>query len=375
MTQLKEMQNPTLAIIKNKKDSPDYVRLSLAAAMTLGYAPGKFYRDAKLYCINLLMLYGDGCKARCSYCGLSRARPGEYETKSFIRVDWPSFALSDVIDRITKIEDEVERICVSMITHPNAPKDLIAVIKKIREKTNIPISALVTPTLIKEEEMRQIKEAGVDILGIAVDCATEGLFDIHRGKHIQGPHKWKRYWDAIDEAVKIFGGGKVSTHLIVGLGETEKEIIAAIQRSHDLGAMTHLFSFFAEEDSPLAKHSQPPLGQYRRVQIARYLIDNEMARFENMKFNSKGQLISFGVSEDALNKVITEGEAFMTSGCPAKDGTLACNRPFANETPGQAASGEWRNYPFKPTSEDIEIVKKQVWDYSETYVAKSIFSE
>jgi biotin synthase-related radical SAM superfamily protein len=29
--------------------------MSLAAAMTLGYKPGLFYRDVRLYCINLLL--------------------------------------------------------------------------------------------------------------------------------------------------------------------------------------------------------------------------------------------------------------------------------------------------------------------------------
>ncbi len=37
------------------RESPSYVRTSLAAAMTMSQIPGKFYRDAKLYCINILL--------------------------------------------------------------------------------------------------------------------------------------------------------------------------------------------------------------------------------------------------------------------------------------------------------------------------------
>jgi biotin synthase len=65
--------------------------MSLAAAMTLGYKPGLFYRDARLYCINLLLTYPEGCGARCAYCGLSAERPKTDEGKSFIRVQWPTF--------------------------------------------------------------------------------------------------------------------------------------------------------------------------------------------------------------------------------------------------------------------------------------------
>jgi biotin synthase-related radical SAM superfamily protein len=33
------------------QESPEYVRISLAAAMTLGLVKGEFYRGAKLYCL------------------------------------------------------------------------------------------------------------------------------------------------------------------------------------------------------------------------------------------------------------------------------------------------------------------------------------
>ena len=70
--------------------SPDDMRISLAAAMTLGYEPGVFFRGARLHCVNLLLTYPEGCRARCAYCGLSAERPGAGRGKSFIRVQWPS---------------------------------------------------------------------------------------------------------------------------------------------------------------------------------------------------------------------------------------------------------------------------------------------
>ena len=46
----------------------------------------------------------------------------------------------------------------------------------------------------------------------------------------------------------------------------------------------------------------------------------------------------------------------MTSGCPGRDGKVACNRPYGNERP----SGPIRNFPFKPEPEDIEEIKNQL---------------
>ncbi len=99
------------------QESPEYVRLSLAAAMTLRLASGRFYRNARLYCVNLLLTYSNGCVGRCSYCGLSGERKGEYEDKTFIRVSWPIHRLTTVRERLNKYAPWVERVCISMITN------------------------------------------------------------------------------------------------------------------------------------------------------------------------------------------------------------------------------------------------------------------
>jgi len=75
-----------------------------------------------------------------------------------------------------------------------------------------------------------------------------------------------------------------------------------------------------------------------------------------------------GVDEATLNEVIDSGLPFMTSGCPSKNRENACNRPFSNCTPYQAMIGELRNYPFKPTAEDVAIIRRQLADYSDVPV-------
>ena len=78
---------------KRANESPQFLRMSLVAAMTLGFKPGLFYRNAKPYCINVLLTYRAGCAAKCGYCGLSNKRPGDYSEKSFVRMTWPTYPL------------------------------------------------------------------------------------------------------------------------------------------------------------------------------------------------------------------------------------------------------------------------------------------
>ncbi len=335
------------------QESPEWIRVSCAAAMTLGFESGMFYRNAKLTCINLLMQYRDGCKGNCLYCGQAREIPGGSECKNLIRVEWPSYRQDEVIERIRSIQHKVERVCISMITHPRAPTDILALIEKIHKHVDLPISALITPTLMTKKHMEQIKRAGAERIGIAIDAATPELFYKLRGKGAGGPHMWDRYVTGLKEAVEIMGEGNVGCHLIVGLGETEKEMAATIQMVHDMGARTHLFSFFPEEGSKLENRPQPPIGQYRRVQLARYLIDNKISRFENMQFNDHDQLVYFGIDKKMLSEIIESGKPFETSGCPG------CNRPYANERPGQPI----RNFPFPPNKLDIKGIKRQLWKY------------
>ncbi len=337
----------------SEQESPEYVQTSLAASLTLGLQQGLFHRNAKLTGLNLLLHYRDGCQGRCHFCGLSRSRAEGPRAKTFIRVDWPLYPLNEIIER-TKGKEQIQRVCISMITHPKALDDTLHVTRRFREETDLPISILITPTLIRHaESLQAMKDAGTDRVGIAIDAATPALFDQLRGRGVAGPHRWNHYWATVQRAVEVFGRFYVGIHLIVGLGETEREMVETIQRGQDMGALTHLFSFFPEKGSPMERHTPPAIDQYRRIQLTRWIINQGLGSANQMRFDSAGKLIDFGIDIQAL---IQQGEPFMTSGCPGRDGRVACNRPYGNERP----SGPIRNFPFAPEPSDIEEVRKQM---------------
>ncbi len=338
--------------------SPETVRLSTAAAVTLGFQRGKFYRNAKLGCINLLMEYDQGCRANCLYCGQASGVAEGPECKSLIRVAWPSYPLREVIAatrRAAERDPFIQRVCVSALTTPEAPKDLVQIIQAVREGTGLRVSTLITPTVFTSADMARIRAAGAENITVAVDAATHELFDALRGSGAGGAHLWARYMDGIADAVAVMGNGAraVGVHLIIGLGESEKEAARFIQACYDCGARVHLFSFYPEKKAALQRRSQPPLSQYRRIQLARHLIDSGLSRYEQMRFEN-GRLADFGLPWGEVLAVLRQGTPFMTTGC------TGCNRPYANETPTQALEGKLRNYPFAPHAQDIEMIEAQV---------------
>ena len=187
--------------------------------------------------LNLLLHYEEGCSGRCHFCGLSRSRQKSPKGNTFIRVDWPLYSLEEIVAR-SKTKDQIHRVCISMITHPKALEDTLYVIREFKRETTLFISVLITPTLIREKSaLEAMKAAGADRVGIAIDAATPELFDQLRGKGVGGPHRWDHYWDVVKMSVDVFGKYYVGIHLIVGLGETEKEMVEAIQIGQDLGAL------------------------------------------------------------------------------------------------------------------------------------------
>jgi len=325
--------------------------------MTLGFTKGWFYRNARLGCINLLLTYSGGCRANCSFCGLA----GEKNStgKNFIRVPWKTFPTEEIIEAIKTAPDYVGRVCISMITHPRCRDDVLRICRRVTKETGKAVSLLISPSLIHRDDLQAMKDAGADRIGVAVDGATREIFERLRGKPVHGPHQWNRYWRIYEESIRVFGEGMAGVHLICGLGETEREMTEALSRVRIMGGFTHLFSFFPERGSVMEFHSSPPIGSYRRIQLTRWLIDNDRTRFELMEFDPEGRVRGFGLSESDLSQIIRSGAPFETSGCPGPDGRVACNRPYGNEKPGEAI----RNFPFPPEQEDLKRILEELNQY------------
>jgi biotin synthase len=339
--------------------SPGFVQLSTAAAITLGLTPGMMYRNACTHCLNLLLTYPEGCRANCSYCGLARHREEarDYADRNFIRVDWPTVAYEEIIDKVNAGDDKAcfERMCISMITHPDANRDTLLLLEEwVRHVPHIPVSILSNPTSMDRNLLVQMREKGAEIFTVALDAATPGIFNQTRGKAVESPHRWKHYWQVIEWAEDIFGAERFGVHLICGMGETEKELLEIVQTIVDRGGHSHLFAFFPEQGSLMEDWDAVPHEQWRRVQLARFLIDYRGVKISQMRFNSGGQLVSFGLPGSELSEIIDSGKPFQTSGCPGKSDPeiSACNRPFGDSSPSDI-----RSYPFCLDDSDLVAVK------------------
>jgi biotin synthase len=344
--------------------SPEYVQLSTAAAITLGIMGGRMHRCGCTRCLNLLLTYPEGCRANCAYCGLARHREADrdYADRNFIRVDWPAVPMAEIVDIVAQDPDNspFHRMCISMITHPRSEQDTFDVLQQWTKRIDpdaIPVSILSNPTTMTRDDVQKTKDLGADIFTVALDAATPEVFDRTRGKGVQSPHKWSKYWEIMLDAREIFGREKFGAHIIVGMGETEFDVLKLVQELVDLGGHSHLFCFFPEQGSLMDHLPATPREQWRRVQLARYLIDYRGVRIDHMAFDEEGRVVDYGLPENELATLIDEGIAFRTSGCPGKfqEDISACDRPYGDSPPSDIAS-----YPFQPEKKDIKRIRKQL---------------
>ncbi len=340
----------------NGGQSPEFVKISSATAISLGLAKGWMYKGAVNRCVNMLVHYKEGCSANCAYCGLAKRRPGTYSDKSFIHVAWPVLPTDEVVKAIRTAPPYVRRSCISMITNGKCPEHTVEIAKILLLGTCLPVSVLLSPTVMDVGHLVEMRRIGVDKVGIALDLATEDLFEKYRGKSVGGPHKWERYWEFLLKTVEIFGRKNVGAHLMVGMGETEEDMVRLMARLWKEGVVSHLFSFFAEEGSALGNRPQPPWPVYLRIQLARYLIEEELADVSTIRFDEMGRVFDLGIPLPSIENVVSSGVPFMTTGCTGGDGRVACNRPFGNCLPGER---QW-NYPYPPDADELEFIRNDI---------------
>ena len=325
-----------------------FVRVSIGTAISLGLIDGWTVVNPRT--VYLLTYYDGKCLSNCSFCSLARNSKSREDMLS--RVIWPKFELEKVINEIYEVEKKkkINRVCIQAMNQKNSFNDILDIIRKIKLRSSLPISLSIQPII--RDQMESLVGI-IDRISIPIDAASEELFNNVKGRLANGPYEWHKQISSLLNAIEFFGKGNVTTHLIVGLGETDFEILKMIQWSVDNDIIPSLFAFTPIKGTELEDLDPPPLPRYRTIQIGKNLLEKKITRIDFLNFDSKGRLCDFKTSKDLLSKIISDPSSFMTSGCPS------CDRPYFNEK----VTGPIYNYPYSPSNKEMFSIKKQIQQY------------
>ncbi len=321
--------------ILERRPCVDNVRVAFGTGVVLGLWRGQL--TTPLTTAHLLTHNEGRCRANCRFC--PQAQGSVADLKMLSRIVWPKFDFGKVLRAFDNNSKGFERVCVQAVNYPGVVGDLIEIVSKVGRASNLPVSVSCQP--LDSGDIRRLAEAGADRISIALDAATPELFERFKG----GPYSWEGHLKALEKANSVFSG-RVSTHIIAGLGESEEEIVRTMQLLHGMGITLALFAFTPIAGTPLSNMHQPDIASYHRIQLARFLIFENLSSAGRMGFEG-GRILDFGVDRDVLNRTIESGEPFRTSGCPG------CNRPFYNESP----RGPIYNYPRRLKPKEVEAIR------------------
>ena len=300
------------------------IRLSYGTAVKMGLKKGKMKTEPTTAYIML----GDRCKSNCSFCTQARSRDSSNFLSRILWIDYPPSVLKNL--------HGFSRICFQTLDYDEVVDDLIEVHRVLPK---IPVSVSIVP--ISREDMLRLKKIEIDTISIALDAANEKIFDEVKGNNVRNRFTWDSHWDSLRKAKEIFEN--VNTHLIVGLGESDEDLISVMLRLYKMGITTALFAY-----TPVVYGKFPDVGRYRAIQVARYLIYQGYEDFYEVE---DGKIVELKLKK--YEREILRGLPFLTSGCPG------CNRPYYNERP----SGKIYNYPRILTGEEIKKAVEDLKNY------------
>lgn len=284
------------------------------------------------------LLHGEGCRMNCAFCPQARGGAGMNERLG--RVTWPVFSRAEMMEGLRQGKEAgLMRVCLQGVREKGGLGDLPDLLEQV-SAVGLPVS--VSVLIESPDEAEALFRAGADRISIALDVVNPTLY-----ARIKGGSFRKRL-DLLLGCARRWPG-RVATHIICGLGESEKELLSYAALLLQEQVTVALFAFTPLKGTPLSDHPPPDLALYRRMQAAYYLLKEGHISFGDLEFSDE-KLVSFGLQRQQLQFHLQEGLAFQTGGCSD------CNRPYYNERPG----GIIYNYPRPLTGAEAEEALTQI---------------
>ncbi len=284
------------------------------------------------------IMLGEKCVRDCAFC--AQARRSGAGAGRLSRITWPEAEEKELMQALgaATATGIIRRVCIQTVGGSSSLKAVVAAVGKLRDAceggTPISVSFSATAGL---GDIGSIIEAGADKVALSIDACNPKLHLLIKKSSMEASMR------LISEASSKYPG-RISTHLISGMGETEKDLLLLAAKMKDMGVGLGLFAFTPLRGTEMEGHPKPDIRSYRRVQLAFWLIKHHDLKADGMRFDVDGRLSGISLKEHDIVLLAAGGSPFLTSGCSF------CNRPYYNESPG----AELYNYPKALTSEESE---------------------
>jgi biotin synthase-related radical SAM superfamily protein len=182
------------------------------------------------------------CIFKCRYCNVPRL---SRQRKS----------IPEIIRMVESVKDRISAISITSGVQSSVEEEESYVMDVIRKLTrfNLPIGVAIYPT---EETPDRLRALGVAEVKFNLEAATPALFET-----MCPGLDYDILWWVLDRSVRLFGKNRVFSNVIIGLGESDEEMKACIDKLASRGVIPVLRPL-----NPVAEMTATPRPSAERIQ-------------------------------------------------------------------------------------------------------------
>lgn len=172
------------------------------------------------------------CSTGCLFCPLT------------FRKDPVAFTVDEMLQDIARHERvRIGGIGITTGIPPNMTAEevgieLASVVRKLADKTNKCVPIGISTKHPSKEVLYMLRDAGATEVRLNIE-----IFNIQLAKRLMPNKHIDDVLLSIEYACAIFGCGKVSSNMIVGIGETDDDIFSGIETLAKMGAVATLYPY------------------------------------------------------------------------------------------------------------------------------------
>ena len=159
----------------------------------------------------------DGCIYNCEFCATPKLTGDHKKDKD------PKTVVNMILEASKHKDFQSVAITSGVIGSPEETlEEIIDVIKEVRK--NLPeVDIGVEPYVTTREGLERLHNAGASEIKINIESFDRDIF-----QKICPDLEYEGLMEALEQAVEVFGRGKVTTNILIGLGESDENVIEGI---------------------------------------------------------------------------------------------------------------------------------------------------
>jgi len=203
------------ALLKNGKSFLDKVELE----PTLFHSPEQAFFNIETHCIY-----------DCKFCTSRRLE--RKITKNLT----PDRIIGMIVEASKRPDFKAVALTSAVVENPKKTVEkMVYIVKRVREEIGVDVPIGVEPYVDDLKDIDRLKKAGADEIKLNIETYDSEIF-----KKVCGEQDIDWVIRALQHSVNVFGKGKVCSNIIIGLGESDENVLAGVEALANIGVVATL---------------------------------------------------------------------------------------------------------------------------------------